>query len=490
MAVILDILTVVILIALAPILLAILLLVCAFPILDRLLHPRREYMDGISSAYINHIMEAVIHGLVTATERKDADSVFEAFDKTYVSTSRPEFARFKQRVVKRDWLWPYWTDASANFDRNHHFRVVKDPLTKEGLEQRLAQIQTDIMDIERPLWELWHFENFTDVDGKASSVTMLRMHHAVADGFTGMRVIMQGAQPNKPPAEVVQSRGDRRPRLGLCQLVRYWLRSIRKLLLMQDDKPSTFKATTRLTPTARKVVTWNELKAANVADLKALGKELNGATINDILISALAGALRKYTETTPDAGLPADLTACTWVSLSPLKHIYTDFDQLPLRWGNSTLGAVYIKLPIGPDHGQCSTHETMELLRKSTGDPALMLEAGTATKLLSMMGWLPRLAAAPVWGPLANKVSVSMSNVPGPQFPLEWCSVPVRNMMFFVPPTGTISLFVTIATWDGQIIVGMGVDGTLMSQEALSSIAGELFEAEIRQLQQKVPPPV
>lgn len=297
---------------------------------------------------------------------------------------------------------------------------------------------------------------------------------------------MQGSEPNKPPEAVAQSRGDRRPRMGCLQLASFALRSVRKLLLMPEDSPSAFKASERLSPTEPRTVAWNSLKAATVADLKQLGKELNGATINDILITALTGALRKHAQTAPNAGLSSDVTACTWVSLSPLKHIYTDFDELPLRWGNSTLGAVYMKLPVGPQHGQLSSVETMGVLRESTSDPSLMVEAGIATKLLSTMGWVPRLICKPLWGPLANKVSVSMSNVPGPQFALEWCGVPVRRMMFFVPPAGSISLFVTIATWDGEVSIGMGVDAKLMSHEALSSITGELFEAEIKQLQQSV----
>merc|ERR1712039_198366 len=93
------------------------------------------------------------------------------------------------------------------------------------------------------------------------------------------------------------------------------------------------------------------------------------------------------------------------------------------------------------------------------------------------LGILQRLVGMLLWGPIANRVSVSMSNVPGPQFPLEWCSIPVDKMMFLLPPTGRISLFLTIATWDGKASVGMAVDGTLLSQEALrriSALAGAL----------------
>ena len=43
------------------------------------------------------------------------------------------------------------------------------------------------MDFDRPLWELWVFENYTDDSGKACSMIMMRLHHCMLDGFTGLR---------------------------------------------------------------------------------------------------------------------------------------------------------------------------------------------------------------------------------------------------------------------------------------------------------------
>merc|ERR1712107_675798 len=83
----LDVVTILALLILAPVLLVLLLLVCTVPIIERLFHPCRQYMDGVSSAYINHIIEAVIHGMVVSKERKDAESVFQEFDKNYVTTT-------------------------------------------------------------------------------------------------------------------------------------------------------------------------------------------------------------------------------------------------------------------------------------------------------------------------------------------------------------------------------------------------------------------
>eukprot|EP00443_Scrippsiella_acuminata_P058093 CAMPEP_0115571146 /NCGR_PEP_ID=MMETSP0271-20121206/106061_1 /TAXON_ID=71861 /ORGANISM="Scrippsiella trochoidea, Strain CCMP3099" /LENGTH=262 /DNA_ID=CAMNT_0003005699 /DNA_START=1 /DNA_END=790 /DNA_ORIENTATION=+ len=258
---------------------------------------------------------------------------------------------------------------------------------------------------------------------------------------------------------------------------------MRKLIFMGDDKPSAFKSSSYINIEDPKVVAWNTVQCASVADLKVIGKGLGGATINDILLAALTGAMRRHAEATPGGGLASDLTVCSWVSLCPLKHIYTDLSEKPLKWGNSTLGCVYLKFPLGERHRELKSQKTLHHLQNMTKDPALMVEAKSAVDLLSFFGWLPSK------GDLhpADKHRFAVDEqCAGAEFALEWCGLPVKGMLFFMPPSGTISMFATIATWNGKINVGLGVDGSLISQEGLQSICGEFFEAELQQLQQKV----
>lgn len=483
---VLDIITIALLIVLVPIFLVVLFILCFFPMLDRIFHYGREYTDGTSTAYIINLPIAVIHGIMQTEDRVDPDLVFSNFEQTYLNAVGKEFVRWKQRAVKRCWLWPYWTSQGVVFEPSHHFRRVSEPLDQKSLELKLAEIALEIMDFDRPLWELWVFENYTDDSGKACSMVMLRLHHCMADGFTGLRQIMHGANPNKPPPSAVAApRAERRRKLGLCMAIHYWLRSFRKLVFMADDRPSVFKARSHLKLTDTRRTAWHNLKGTSVDELKKVGKHLDDATINDILVSALAGSLKEFARRTPNAHLPADITLCSWVSLSPLNHIYSSFKEVPFRWGNGSLGAVYLKMPI-LSRQESSTADLMSEVRKTTNDPSLMMEAGLATKLCAFIGWLPPLLSKMVWPAVTNKTTVSMSNVPGPQFPFKWVGVPVRSMLFFVPPTGTISIFVTIATMNGEVNVGVAVDSSLMSQEQVKSICGDLFEEQIENLKRSV----
>lgn len=469
-------------IILLPLLLLIFGLACFLPALERMFRPRRKYLDSVSSWQIRHLEEAVIQAVLISKTRVSADKVFECFDKTYLSSDVPEFSRWKERIVRRDWFWPYWVDASSDFTASAHFIRHSEPVSKEELERRVAEFQAQPMNFDKPTWQLHHFENFCDENGIECSASLLRLHHAMCDGFTGLRALMHGAEPNAPPnaASGNQTRADRRRKIGCCQAMRLFLTSLKKLLLMPTDPVSPFKGTNHVGHEDPRSVAWTTLRTSSVEDIKKVGKDLGGATVNDILIAALAGAFRTYAQESPTS-TPANITTCIWVSLSPLKHVYTSLSEMPLRWGNSTLGACYVPLPVGSASLEMSPMEAVQAIQETTSSPALMVEAKLMVMLLGLVGMIPKPLISPIWHLVGENISVSMSNVPGPQFPLEWCGMPLGRMLFFMPATGTLS-FVTIGTFNGEVSVGMGTDINLFSQETLSRITGELFEAEIEKL--------
>jgi len=482
--VLLDLATIGIILAVLPLLACVSVPVCLPAIVDYLLHPTREYLDGVSAVYISNLPEAVIHCVVIYEERVSAEAVFAQFKHVYLGGATPEFDKFRQVIVRPKWCWPYWAAGETSLDPAYHMTTVRESLTKDELQARVAAIQCEPLDFARPVWQVWHFENYTDERGRPCSATLVRLHHAWVDGLTGMRVLLKGASPNAPPDSPPSQRVRQRRGLSGSALVRYILATLRKLLLMPQDPPSGLKARRHLGPSSSRVVAWNTLPGVSVADLKQVGAQLGGASVNDLLCSALSSALRSYCQSSllPRDRPRGDPTAAVWVSCAPLKHMYASFDEVPLVWGCGSLGVVYIPLPVGTRYGDVSPGETLHILRQRTSSPALELEAFVAHLLQSAIGALPRPVGGLVWRLVANTVTVSMSNLPGPQFPLRWCGAPVRSMLFFVPPTGTLSLFVTIATWNGAVNIGMAMDAALLGHEKLSDITGRYFEDEIAAL--------
>lgn len=77
-------------------------------------------------------------------------------------------------------------------------------------------------------------------------------------------------------------------------------------------------------------------------DVKAASRALD-ATVNDVLVAALTGALRRLSER---KSRPLERAkAVVWVSLHPLSTLFRSIREVPLRWGNHGLGAIYLPLP-------------------------------------------------------------------------------------------------------------------------------------------------
>ena len=83
-----------------------------------------------------------------------------------------------------------------------------------------------------------------------------------------------------------------------------------------------------------------------MSDIKRIGK-LSDATVNDVLLFAVAHALNKWARVDKgEDNLDMDLLTLIWVSLSKMENIYKSQDELPFNWGNSGLGCVYMDTPI------------------------------------------------------------------------------------------------------------------------------------------------
>jgi hypothetical protein len=123
--------------------------------------------------------------------------------------------------------------------------------------------------------------------------------------------------------------------------------------------------------------------------------------------------------------------------------------------------------------------ELQKRIRKLTNSPEPLIANG----LLGMMGYIPKAACEGFFKATANKVSISMSNVPGPQFDTAWCGGPVSHCMFFVPPTGSLSTFVTIITFNGKVVIGMSADDMCMTKADLQSITSTYMQQEVDMLE-------
>ena len=403
-----------------------------------------------------------------------------------VEGSLLKFRRFKQRVVK-DSAGATWVDDKS-FDISKHIVVEKLPKVAKGQEQnalqdRVALLAMQPLDTRRPLWQLHLIENY---DG--GSVLIVRIHHCIADGIALIAVSMSmvdgGAQPPEraPKAEkrgglegaedwiagtliksltqlavkTLGKTGDNvantlemltDPKQGMVNTVgmakiAYQLASdAAALVLMPDDSPTRLKGT----PGTTKRVAW--CQPIPLDEVKAVGKALN-CSLNDVLLSCVAGAIGEYLRALGDDTTGQEIRAMVPVNLRPIEHAY--------KLGNN-FGLAPLVLPIGLENPIERVYEVRRRMGALKGSMQPLLAFG----MLALAGTLIKPAQEAMLNLFSKKTTAVMTNVPGPKEKLKFCGSTLEQSLFWVPQSGSVGLGVSILSYGGGVQFGIISDATL-----------------------------
>ena len=328
---------------------------------------------------------------------------------------------------------PLWIE-DPDFDLDYHLRHIAVP--PPGGDRQLADLAARLvaihLDRDRPLWESWAIEGLEN--GHVAVLT--KVHHAAIDGVSGndITVAMLQLSPDDeapPPEEEWQP--DRVPteieRLGYAaaSLARQPFRLAKTLRRTAEtavrtrqrnrqpdvDPPPGFFAAP---PTSfNRPLTGHRsfaFTSVSLSDVKDIKNEV-GVSVNDVVLAVCAGALRQYLEANGE--LPEDpLVAMVPVSVrteeqagtlgnqvsSMLCSLATEIDDPVKRLQAIHDGTQQAKGQLNAI-GATTLTDWAEFMA-----PAL---AGRAARLYS------RTRMADRHRPLFN---VTISNVPGPPFPL------------------------------------------------------------------------
>ncbi len=456
--------------------------------------PLREPMRNVDKAWLDmdsptNLM--VINGVMLF----DAPIDFERFCAVLEDRLVRPYRRFRQRIVDRPGIGGVYWEVDKRFDLRSHIRHIALPAPGDTatLQAFVSDRLSEPFDSTRPLWRFYLIDN---VNGGCA--VFGRLHHCIADGIALVQVLLSltDAQPDGPsdappavPPDFEVGPAARRPsNRGLSlrtpftlmrSAAEYTSRFVRaaadvsvqmavqtavnprhvvetaytaglisvtgaailaKLLVLPPDNDSVFKGELGI----RKRVVWSELVA--LEDVRTIARAAN-ATINDILVTAVAGALRRAMEA---HGGAVDIRAMVPVNLrdpsKPLSNLGNEF------------ALVYLNLPLQQPSAALRLREVkrqMDMLKQSP-EPLLIYE------ILNVIGMFPGELAewATTW--FSTKASAVLTNVPGPRTQLYFCGQPMRRIMFWVPQTGRIGLGMSIISYCGEVSIGVMVDDGLV----------------------------
>jgi len=217
---------------------------------------------------------------------------------------------------------------------------------------------------------------------------------------------------------------------------------VARLLLMGRDAETRFKGALG----TRKQVAWAE--PLPLEEVRIVGKAL-GCSINDVLLSMAAGALRDYLL---EKGDPVD-----GVEIRAIVPVNLRSQGDGMNLGNH-FGLVFLDLPIGMDHPLERLYEVRRRMGALKGSYQPLIALG----LLGAVGYGPRALQEQVTQMLGNNASAVMTNVPGPQHALYLAGRRIVELDFWVPQSGGIGMGVSILSYDGRIQFGAMTDAGLV----------------------------
>lgn len=413
----------------------------------------------------------------------------ERLTATILSRLVERYPRFRQRV--REGVGGARWEDDPDFDvRLHlHHLALPAPGDREALARVVGDLMAEPLDRSRPLWAIHLLDGYA---GEGCAL-VVRMHHAIADGIALARVMLELADaPGGAAAPVAPLGPEHQPRVrlpfeaaareaaGVVRLAaRETARTLRHPLHLGElarEGVADAQALSRflLAPTERTHPLHDELGAVQrvawsrpvpLTLVKALGHD-QGATINDVLVACIAGAVRRHLER---AGMPLDdVHAMVPFNLRPLD------EPLPRDLGNR-FGLVLLDLPVATGDARVRLRRAAGRMRKIKHSR----EGAVSYGILGAMGHAPTAVEALAVDVFSSKATMVLTNVPGPREPVTLAGVPLRGVLVWAPCSGAVGMSVSIFSYAGEVTVGFMVNGRLV-EDPQTLVAD--FEATLAEL--------
>jgi WS/DGAT/MGAT family acyltransferase len=377
--------------------------------------------------------------------------------------------RFRERVHPSVIGPPRW-EVDPLFDLAAHVHSVALPA--RGGDAELSLLVADLMstplDMTRPLWDVHIIENHGH-----GSVLLTRIHHAIADGTALVRLLLgltatTAAGSLKAPrvADAPAPKGThhllghldpRRAGGDIVQLGAQAYTLARLTALWPDASTSLRGGLVRA-----KRVAWT--KPFALEDLRPL-REKGGYTVNDVLVTAVTGALRSHLRNGGEK-LPSRVRALIPVDMRPQDDDGTLGNQF---------GLVFLDMPVGMPGRRQRLDSVRAMMQAARHSP----QPSVAFGVLGALGLVPQAIQRQVVRFFGAKGTAVVTNVRGPGRRLYMAGERLVNLTFFVPQSAMLGIGISIMTYAGDIQVGVIADAGLVPEP--TAIARDIT-AELRAL--------
>jgi diacylglycerol O-acyltransferase / wax synthase len=332
--------------------------------------------------------------------------------------------------------FPYWID-DPDFDLEYHVRhmALPKPGSWRQLCTQAARLHSRILDRNRPLWEMTVIEGLDNVDGvpPGSFAILFKIHHAAIDGVAGAE-LLTATHACSPDEAVTAPTEDWSPRgapsgWGLlaraaANNLRRPVRAVRSAVPALPSPRGMVKTVVRRPhlpslPTEVPVTRFNgsvtahrtmDARSCDLDRLKRIKNVIPGATVNDVALSVVGGALRSYLQAHDE------LPKSSLIAAVPIST------RLPGDENGGNRISLMMS-PVGTDIADAV--ERVAVIAAATAAKKDRMDAARARAIADVTQLIPGAVVGVAMRRLAPMISarrpwanVVVTNVPGPPVPL------------------------------------------------------------------------
>jgi diacylglycerol O-acyltransferase len=447
-------------------------------------------MDGPASPM-------VINALIRFEEPLDARKLADVLERRLVGVypkfamqvggTRLPFVGSLPRIGALPAVGPSWTaDPRFTIERHLHRMALPRPGADRELRELVSDLVSTPLPADRPPWQV------SLIEGRRGTAVLVRMHHCIADGIALAQVLLsltddadeQHARPLRIAHEARQVRAtgaaSAAPASGdglahqvsalahqgaevalhprrLARLAQTSVREVEtfaKLLLLPSESAGTSLSGARR-------VGWSP--PIDLDLVKAVAHH-NRATVNDVLLAAVAGAMRSL------HGGRADMPRMT--AIVPFNLRPAD-EPPPPELGNR-FGLVFLELPVAE-----RARKRRLALVKSRMDAVKDSPEGPLTyQVLQVMGSAPAAVEERMVALFSAKGTAVITNVPGPSRPRLFAGATVKSLAIWAPASGSVGMSVSLFSYRGEVSVGLLADTAVLADpQAMAERVAQEIEA-------------
>lgn len=349
-----------------------------------------------------------------------------------------------------------------NFDISEHIYVHEKsmPNSKEELQNLVGELGSQDLPKGKSPWEVIlipYQHNNSD-----RFFLMFRIHHSIGDGVSLVKAF--GTCLSDKPVE--------EPKLNRFGTKGIWMKAIQTMLegpglmlarLLQRSDQNVLHGPSL---SGEKKVAWSERIEL---DLIKKIKSTTGTTVNDVLMSCLAGALRKYMLEN-STNMPQNISANIPVDMRQSKKIQMD----------NQFSVIFLDLPLDEE-------DPMELLM-STKKRMDQVKASPESLLNNLfcrysMARLPNRVSRFMIDWFSRKSTIVLSNVPGPPQKFSIKGLDVEDVIFWPPQRVNIAIGVSILSYNDGVHIGVMSDRAVLTKPAILT---DYFVEKVNELATKL----